>query len=318
MKKLFLSATSVLALATGAALAQAPAGPTFEVASIKAVPMPNAAQVMSGKLHAGMKIDAARVDIGLYTLMQLICKAYDVKEFQVQAPGWLNNGLAAQRFDVIAKMPDGANKDQVPQMLQALLADRFKVVIHKEKKEQSVYALVQAKGGAKLKESEPIPTLTPAEGGPTAASSGSNQVSVTANAKGAVVSDGEGTQQKMTMGQDGKMHMDISGATISKLAEGLGPLLDRPVIDMTELKGRYDIALAIPIQELMAAAKKMGVPVPDGPGGGDAGRPADAASDPSGSSLFQNLQAVGLKLEPRKLPFDIIVIDKAEKLPSDN
>lgn len=321
MLKRLLSATGVLALAAGALFGQPAAAPTFDVASIKPVDMPTAAQIASGKLHAGMKIDAARVDIGLTSLMDLICKAYDVKQFQVQGPSWLNNQMSTQRFDVMAKMPEGATKEQVPQMLQALLAERFKLEVHKEKKEQAVYALVVAKGGPKMKESDPLPgALPPEAGGPTAASSGSNQVTINQSAKGVVTSDGEGTQQKMTMA-DGKMHLEISRAPIGKFADGISPLLDRPVVDMTELKGRYEITMEISMQDMMNAARKLGAPVPNAApasGGGDAARPADAAGDPAGGSIFASIQALGLKLEPRKLPLDLIVIDKVEKMPTDN
>ena len=127
MAKRFFVATGVCVAFSAAALyAQTPAAaPAFEVASIKPVDMPGPAQAASGKIHVGMKIDAARVDIGLFSLTDLICKAYDVKKFQVSGPDW----LGTQRFDVIAKMPEGATKDQVPQMLQNLLAERFKLEI---------------------------------------------------------------------------------------------------------------------------------------------------------------------------------------------
>src|SRR5215471_17920813 len=100
--------------------AQTPAaGPTFEVASIKpSVPI-TPEMVKAGKLHAGMKIDGARVDIGNFTVLQLITKAYDVKSYQVQGLAWMIP--LAQRFDVIANLPAGATKEQVPEMLQALL-----------------------------------------------------------------------------------------------------------------------------------------------------------------------------------------------------
>jgi uncharacterized protein (TIGR03435 family) len=315
MKTQLLMVTA-LALAAGALSGQTPAL-TFDVASIKAVDMPSQAQIMSGKIHAGMKIDASRVDIGLATLLDLICKAYDVKQFQVQGPSWLNSQLTTQRFDVMAKIPAGATKDQVPQMLQALLAERFKLVIHKEKKEQNVYALIVAKGGIKMKESEPLPVVTPAEGGPTVASSGSSEVSVKPTANGAVTSDGE-TSQKMSMGQDGKMHLEISRAPMSKFVDGITALVDRPIVDMTELKGKYEITMDLSMQDLMAAARKMGAAVPGNAGGGDSGRPADAASDPGTGSIFNSIQALGLKLDPRKLPLDLIIVEKAEKLPTDN
>ena len=128
------------------------AGPTFNVASIKPSEPITPAMVQAGRIHAGMRIDGARVDIGNFTLLQLITKAYDVKTYQVQGPSWMTP--MAQRFDIVANLPAGATKEQVPQMLQALLAERFKLVIHRDTKEHNVYALVVAKGGAKIKETQ--------------------------------------------------------------------------------------------------------------------------------------------------------------------
>src|SRR3954447_17771297 len=106
-----------------ASFAQTPAAaPAFDVASIKPSEPITPAMIAAGKLHAGMKIDSSRVDIGNFPLMQLICKAYDVKPYQVQGPPWL---MSRQRFDIVANIPAGATKEQVPQMLQTLLADRF-------------------------------------------------------------------------------------------------------------------------------------------------------------------------------------------------
>src|ERR1035437_1845032 len=125
-------------LAAGALPGQTPA---FEVASIKPSEPITPAMIASGKLHAGMKVDGKRVDIGNFGLMQLICKAYDVKPYQVLGPSWLQAvGMSGQRFDIVANLPEGATKEQVPQMLQALLAERFKLVVHQESKEQAVYA----------------------------------------------------------------------------------------------------------------------------------------------------------------------------------
>ena len=133
-----------------AAMAQAPAAkPQFEVATIKPAAPLNPAMVASGKLHVGMNVDAARVDIGFLSLNDLILLAYKVKQHQLIAPDWAKN----QRFDILAKMPEGATKEQVPEMLQGLLAERFGLTFHKEMKEQSVYGLVVGKGGPKLKES---------------------------------------------------------------------------------------------------------------------------------------------------------------------
>jgi len=214
----------------------------------------------------------------------------------------------------------------VPQMLQALLAERFKLVVHRDTKEHAVYALVPAKGGVKMKESEadPAPAASAAPGAPAPpASTGSSQVTVNASAKGTVVTDGQGGQTKMSMSPDGKsMRMESSKITMAQLAEGLSRFLDRPVVDMTELKGNYQATLDLSIQDLMNAARAAGMAAPGAGaaagGGADSARPADAASDSSPTSIFNSVQNLGLKLESRKMPLQLIIVDSAEKAPTEN
>jgi uncharacterized protein (TIGR03435 family) len=138
-------------LLAAAALAQTAPAPQFEVASIK--PAPDLLTLIkSGKApHMGIRIDAARVDAGFMDLTDLICVAYKVKPYQVTGPEWIKEG----RFDVIARIPAGVSKDLVPEMMQSLLAERFKLKVHCETKDHSAYALLAAKGGFKLKKSGP-------------------------------------------------------------------------------------------------------------------------------------------------------------------
>jgi uncharacterized protein (TIGR03435 family) len=298
-------------LAAGSLLGQTP---TFDVASVKPSEPVTPAMVAAGKIHVGMKIDGKRVDIGNFSLMQLICKAYDVKPYQVAGPAWLKS-LAGQRFDVIGNIPEGATKEQVPQMLQALLAERFKLTMHRESKDQQVYAMVIGKGGLKIKEVE-TPKPAPDAAAPNPGVTGSSSVSISQTKGGATVSDGTGKTQKMIPSPDGKtMRLEISGATLAELAEGLSPLTDHPVVDMTGLKGKYEMALEISMQEMMNAARAAGANVPAP--AVDPNKPADAASDPGGS-IFTSVQALGLKLEPRKTPMAMIVIDSVEKMPTEN
>ncbi len=115
--------------------------------------------------------------------------------------------------------------------------------------------------------------------------------------------------------------------TMEALADVLSRFLDRPVVDQTELKGNYQVALDLSMEDLRNVARKMGVAsagagpataaAPTAPAG-EASRPADAASDPSGGSIFSNVQQLGLKLEPRKAPVALIVVDKLEKTPTEN
>ena len=304
-------------LAAGSLLAQTP---SFEVASIKPSEPITPAMVASGKLHAGMKIDGKRVDIGNFALMQLICKAYDVKPYQVSGPSWLQAvGMTVQRFDIVANLPEGATKEQVPQMLQNLLAERFKLVIHRDTKDQSVYALMIGKGGKaglKIKEAEMPPPAAPDGSAPNPAVTGSSSVTVSQGKGGATVSDGTGKQQRMIPSPDGKsMRFEITGATLAELAEGLSPMADHPIVDMTGLTGKYQITLDISMQEIMNAARAAGANVP--PAAVDPNKPAEGASDP-GSTIFTSLQALGLKLEARKTPMPMIVVDSIEKMPTEN
>jgi len=85
---------------------------------------------------------------GNLTLKKLISYAFDVQEFQMKAPAWLES----EHFDVTAKMPDGSPDAQARPMLRTLLEDRFHLKTHSETSEMSVYALVVGKSGSKLKE----------------------------------------------------------------------------------------------------------------------------------------------------------------------
>jgi uncharacterized protein (TIGR03435 family) len=307
---------AVLVLAAAAAWGQTVA---FEVASIKPASPPTPETIMSGRFHAGVNIDGARVDIGFLSLEDLMAMAYKVKQYQIAGPDWLRT----QRFDIQAKLPDGATKDQAPEMLQALLAERFGLKMHRETRDHPVYALIVGKDGAKMKESPP--ETTPAAGsdqpdkGGISFGTGDTKVTVQQSGRGgATVSMPGGGTIKMAMGSDGNMQMQASKMSMAAFAEFLTRMADRPVLDRTELKGDYQIALDLSMADLIQTAAAMGVvgPALTGPAAGRG--PADAASDPAGGSIFQSVQKMGLKLDPRKEPTDTIVVDHIEKNPTEN
>jgi uncharacterized protein (TIGR03435 family) len=312
------------------AAAPAPAALTFEVAAIKPAPPLDPMKIMQGKMHIGMTVNAARVDIGNLSLADLVRMAYKVKPYQVTGPDW----MGAQRFDIQAKMPEGATKEQVPEMLQALLAERFKLVIHRDTKEHSVYALIVGKNGLKIKPSEPeapppaanaeaAPDGPPGKGG-MVIGSGENQVRVTQNTdKSTTVTGGQVGQMKIAMA-DGVMRMEFAKMSMAKLTDMLSGLVDRPVIDMTELKGDFQVALALSMEEMAVVARKSAaaagitLPMPPARAAADAAAvPSAAASAPS-SSAFNAVQQLGLKLDSRKAPIEMIVIDHLEKSPTEN
>ena len=122
----------------------------------------------------------------------------------------------------------------------------------------------------------------------------------------------------MAMSPDGKsMNLQITNADMPLLAgEGLTPMVDRPIVDMTGLKGKYDVSIQLSMEDLMAVARAAGANVPAAAGGASSDHPADAASDPTSGSIFKAIQLLGLKLEPRKDPLTFLVIDKAEETPT--
>lgn len=168
-------------------------GKTFEVASVK----PN----KSGQYTASGSEDAGRFVYGNRSLMSYILQAYQLLGYQVSGPGWLDS----ERYDISAIKPPGASEEQVRMMFQNLLVERFKLALHHEHKEMSVYALVVGKRGQKFKPSDPA----------SASNIGSGPHSV------------HGTASSMT-----------------GLAYLLMRWTDRLVVDETGLTGLYDFKLA--------------------------------------------------------------------------
>jgi uncharacterized protein (TIGR03435 family) len=246
----------------------------FEVASVKpAAPQP------PGRFQISMNADPGRINYTFVSLKNLIERAYSVKSYQVTGPDWMES----ERFDVTAKLPDGAKQSDVPQMLQALLAERFKLTIHREQKSMPVYAIVVGKSGVKMPKVE----------GDTVAAPGAGAI-------------------RMQMGMKGRQ---LSGkVTTDNLAGMLSRMLDRPVIDATELKDTYDMNLEWTPDEREGGMRMLGgIPPGDHP-------PASEGSESSSApSLFAAVQEqLGLKLEPRKGQVDVMVVDSVEKAPTQN
>ena len=129
-------------VAIAASDAQSASGPRFEVASIK--PAPELRR--SSNTTLGVRLDKAQASFGGMSLSALISYACGVRLAQISGPEW----LSTQRFDIVAKLPEGGSTERVPEMMQGLLAERFGLKLHRESKEFPVYALVAAKAGIKL------------------------------------------------------------------------------------------------------------------------------------------------------------------------
>ncbi len=182
--------------------------------------------------------------------------AYHVMEYQVTAPDW----LSSERFDIVAKASGSVPEDDLRTMMQALLADRFKVESHRQSKEMSAYALVPAKGGPKVHEST--------------------------------------TQGASSIQPDrARLTVTVQRGRMPELIDLLERFFHAPVIDETGLKGSYDLTVNI--------ARYM-------PQSGD-GPP-----DPLSLIATALQEELGLKLESRKMVVPMVVVDRAEKTPTEN
>jgi uncharacterized protein (TIGR03435 family) len=237
-----------------AVFGQAGAGsPAFEVASVKVSQIGKAGG--EGSRRENIQVSPGSLNMRNVSLKSAIRWAYHVMDFQVSGPEW----LGVERYDIAAKAAGPAPDAEMRPMLQSLLADRFKVAVHRETKEMQAYVLVAGKNGVKVHESQ-------SEG------------------EASIVPD-----QKT-------MKVTVQRTPISQLVEMLGNVLRTPVVDLTELKGRYDVTLEI--------AKYIP----------DRNEPVDPLS-----IITRALQEeFGLKLEARKMPIDLVVVDHAERIPVEN
>lgn len=153
----------VLAFMCVGAIAQS--GPAFEVVSIKPVPRPTPEAIRDGTARIAFNIDATRVEIVGYGLTNLVSRAFRVETPQVDSRSF--NGV--ESFEIQAKLPDGATRDQIPEMLQTMLVERFKLAYHRETREYPVTVLIVGKGGMKLQR---LPVDAPLESSSTRLSGG--------------------------------------------------------------------------------------------------------------------------------------------------
>lgn len=283
---------------SGQAPRQAPNAPlpSFEVASVKPhVPGP------SGRTSAEAAKGSAGIG-GRFVLegispLALLMRAFGIQPDQIGGPDWIRT----QTFDIFANAPDGAKKEQYPLMFQSLLAERFKLQYHLETPPTQVYALLAAPGGSKV---QPGLADSDAENyGPiTTTQSGAGE---TRSASVRVRTQELGIY-RLTVA-NGFSHYEYENVTIEAFANWIRYFLDRPVIDMTELKGSYQVTFDVPAGHCVAAqptqADDQAVP---------------AATDPCGASVMSSLKKQGLRLEKRRVPYEKLVVDHIEKTPTEN
>jgi uncharacterized protein (TIGR03435 family) len=288
-------------LACAALPAQTPAAHfEFEVASIK----PSAPAGTRG-VNIGVHLDGARIGCTSLSLKDYLRIAYRVRDYQISGPEWLDS----ERFDIAATLPEGG-RDKVPEMLQALLADRFHLVLHRDKKEFSVYGLVVGKGGPKMKESAVDPDAPAAGPGSGEPGKGAVNVSGGGGRGGVMLNLGDGSFFGFA---DNKL--EAKKLTMVRFADTVSRFTDLPVVDMTDLKASYDFQLEFTPEDyrgmMIRSALSAGVSLPPEV-------VKRALEGAGGDSLFTAVQTLGLKLERRRAPLEVLVVDKADKSPTGN
>jgi uncharacterized protein (TIGR03435 family) len=255
------------------ALAQTDKSPLrFEVCDIQV------SKIVNPRLLKAQFLPGGRVDVQGMPLKTMIAAVNRLSEDMVTGPAW----LASERYDIVAKAVPTSTEDQLFEMVRTMLAERFKMVAHTEKKVEEVYALAVGKKGFTI-----APRTGPAATDPAAPR------------------DGDCLAKP---GPAGLVHRECRGVSMARLA-GMLPrmapnyLEGMLVIDQTGLDGVFDFQIDWMGRGVYNAA------LANTSGGSAGDMPV---------SLFDAVEKLGLKLDNRKLPVDTMVVDSILRTPVEN
>jgi uncharacterized protein (TIGR03435 family) len=279
----------LLAAAAYGLFGQSDAHPEFQMASIQRNTS-NWSEPVRHPMGVGLR-PGGRLTAKNAPLMLLIQRAYGVQAFQVVGgPAWINS----PGYDIEAKAQGNTGQKQMWLMLQTLLADRFKLTLHRETRELPVYVLTAVKSGLKLpapKEAScvsraPDGSLPPPPWGPGKVDCGY------------IAGPLSGWSTVLRL-QGSKVHM-------ADVVRELATVLGRPVLDKTEFTGEFDLNLSFTADDAT-----MGLPGFGGPGDPGGRR---LPTDPNRPNIFTALEEqLGLKLVPAEGPVEVLVIDHVER-----
>jgi uncharacterized protein (TIGR03435 family) len=258
----------------------------FDVADLK----PSAP---NSPLRGGLQ-PGGRIDLQGFTLKQLVLVAWGLVSPNQNPNGSVGDLISGPKFmdtehyDIVARAPSDValsgtdvDADTILAMLRNLLIDRFKIKFHTEEQPINVYALIAPKRDPRLKQADPASRAT---------------------CKRTVATNSTGLPMAT---------LTCQNTTLAQLAEKLPAMapayVDHPAVDAAGLEGGWDFALSWTPRANFDGAQRGQAPA------------GAAASDPNGGlSLFEGVEKLGLKLEVRKHPYPVLVIDHMEEKPSDN
>jgi uncharacterized protein (TIGR03435 family) len=269
-------------------------GPAFEAASVKPA-SPETREWLRGGPGTS---DPGQVFYSGASLSRLILVAYGAKAYQLSGPAWMGTG----KFDIVAKVPDGSSKQQVRLMLQNLLAERFDLKLHHESQDLMGYELQIGKDGHKLK-----PAGETFSQDDKARESvlllGGIDIMPPRKMEGTLIfwdrSLGRGTL-KVSNGLFRSVGVSQTMENLVTLCEAQARL---PIVVKTGLTGKFDYSFDY---------------APDRPTNQEQTAPAGAAMDPGPDFLTAFQRQLGFKLEKKKVPIDVLIIDSADRVPVEN
>ena len=279
---------TALIVVTAVTLTHAQTGPRFEVTSVKPVLEQPAGSA------AGVQISQRYARFSNVSLKDVVGFAFGMRMQQIVAPEW----LGSVRFEIAGTLPETFKPADMPAMLQALLEDRFHMRAHREMREFAVYGLEVAPGGIKAPRSDE-PTLAD---GP---------ITVTANTSSAGTAIDLGNGATLLIGNN---RLEARKVAMLQLTETLSRFVDRQVLDMTALTGRYDVTIELTPEDFRAAMLRSAV-------AGGATLPPQAfqlLENSSLSAIPDALKSLGLLLQPRRASLEVVVIDSIDKTPTEN
>jgi uncharacterized protein (TIGR03435 family) len=295
-----LAGTAALAQAPPAALPVASPDATFEVVSIKpSNPDPNNPL---GGIALPLMLPGGRFTATNTPIRMLVMMAYELQQDAQFVGG--PPALMTAKYDITAKIASNVTLGQkdLPPLLRTLLADRFKLKVHTESRELPLYDLVLARSDGRLG-----PDITPSKSDCARADelvAEQNAAIAQGDLSRALGKPGACTVATDASGGPTNLMMRGDGQEMRQIAEFLSQLTGRTVRDKTGLTGRYDFAMRMDLQAVLALAQRMGANIP-----------AAAANIPQsdGSSLSTALnEQLGLKLESVRGPVTVVVIDSVE------
>lgn len=249
------------------------------------------------------RVSPERFEVVGVTVMELIGRAHGIDRMQfsrIVAPDWVRR----DSFDIRAVMPMGATSRDIPEMLQSLLETRFKLTMHVEQRPLEVYELLVLPSGITFREVPPVDDLAARVDVPsvydTVFGLPGDQVRSIASAEAGLFTITSRSRYVMKpLPGNGAREIDAARISMYEFGWQLRPSLDRPVVDKTGLTGVYQLKTVLPPPRLSPAMQQL------------LGDRLDTS--PSGVSMARALEALGLKLEPKTAPVDVVVVDTVER-----